>query len=101
MELSTIIKLMQSCNEDAQVNISTSGNNVALTWNFMGVSHTMRHVTVHNVNTPLTINRVNVGSKSFVRALHQSRVIMRCRANLRKMYQHNPAIHMRVMRGEL
>ena len=91
MELTSLLRRMQSCNELATLDISTNcKHEVTLTWFFMGVSHSVKHLRASDISGD---------SIPFQRALHMARAVMRCRMNLRKLYQANPTLHARIMRG--
>ena len=93
MELFSLLSLMKGCNPEATLDISTNcDHEVALRWNFMGISHTVKH---------LKVGDIRMQNIPFQRSLHRARMIMRCRMHLRKLYQNNPEIHAQMMKGKL
>lgn len=93
MELADLLKRMEACNPEATLAISTNcSHEVTLTWYFMGISHKINHLKIHQIDGH---------SIPFQRTEHMARCVMRCRMNLRKLYQKCPKMHQQVMSGAL
>lgn len=93
MELMTLLARMEACNPEATLEIKTNcDHEVQLKWNFMGVSHSIRHLKAYEIDG----HRLE-----FQRAFHMARCVMRCRMHLRKIYQNHPELYKRVLNGEL
>ena len=102
MRLSTLLRQMTACNPEATLDIQANcDHEVTLRWNFMGISHSVKKIKIQGRMVSLTVLDIEGRCLPFQRSFHVAKVVMRCRMNLRKLYQNNPELHAQMMKGAL